>query len=182
LTGAGAEDGLRARLEQVVAKILQRQSELDTLLEEDSEQQLGPPASDAALDALEQQAGFPLPPDYRLFLSMHDGWSAFNGQNDLLSTTQRQTRLFQRSIERTKEIQREQNDPAVDGFIIEASTSDTDIAFLDPARHRTDGTMDVVRWDARASEYERVPSFEAYLAKHLEFLERWIAEEKSKLR
>ena len=115
-------------------------------------------------------------------MSMHDGWSAFNGQNDLLSIAQRQSPLFQRSIERTKEIQREKDDPAVDGFVIEASTSDTDIAYLDPDRRRSDGTTDVVRWDARASEYERVPSFEAYLAKHLDFLERWIAEERAKLR
>lgn len=36
----------------------------------------GPPASEAALVALEREVG-PLPPKYRAFLALHDGWEAF---------------------------------------------------------------------------------------------------------
>lgn len=46
----------------------------------------GPPATQAAIVALEKRIGFSLPPSYRTFLSLHDGWEHFSGQVHFLST------------------------------------------------------------------------------------------------
>ena len=52
------------------------------------EQKLGEPAGAEALEALEKRFGRPLPPSYRRFLELHDGWEMASGDMDLLSTTQ----------------------------------------------------------------------------------------------
>jgi SMI1 / KNR4 family (SUKH-1) len=176
------EREIQSSLKRLITRIVELMEELSRLRGQEAEHQLGIPASPADVDAVERLAGFPLPRDYRTFLLMHNGWSGLNGQNDLLSSEQIGTGRMKRSIEETKEIQREQSDPAADGFVIEASLSDTDLAYFDPASRRSDGSMDVVRWDARVGEYRRYPSFTEYLSGYASSLERRIARERGKLR
>jgi hypothetical protein len=49
------------------------------------DQKLGPPASEASIAQLEQHVGRSLPPSYRAFLTVHDGWRMVDAETDLLS-------------------------------------------------------------------------------------------------
>ena len=40
----------------------------------EDKQQLGPPASEEQIAKLEQKIGIALPPSYRAFLTIHNGW------------------------------------------------------------------------------------------------------------
>ena len=86
------------------------------------------------------------------------------------------------SIAETKAIQQETDDPAINGFVINASISGSDIAYVDAATRKPDGTSDVVCWDPRMRGYKRFSSFTAYLAGEVELLERLIVKERAKLR
>ncbi len=50
----------------------------------DDEQEFGPPASDKELRTLEGHRGRALPPSYRAFLTLHDGWRMAGGAVDLV--------------------------------------------------------------------------------------------------
>src|ERR1700730_9134301 len=49
------------------------------------EQWLGPPASETQLARLEERLSRRLPPSYRSFLLLHNGWRMFSGTMDLLT-------------------------------------------------------------------------------------------------
>lgn len=51
----------------------------------EDEQQLGPPAGEAEIRELEERIGHSLPPSYRAFLLMHNGWQMVSATTDLLS-------------------------------------------------------------------------------------------------
>jgi len=51
----------------------------------EDEQSLGPPTSIEDIDLLEKACGHKLPPSYRAFLELHNGWRMINGVSDLLS-------------------------------------------------------------------------------------------------
>lgn len=173
---------LKSTLRKLMARIEQLAVELDHLHGWENERQPGPPASPAQVTLIERAAGFELPADYRAFLELHNGWQGFSGENALLSAEQMMHGPMHSSIAETKEVQRETDDPAITGFIINASISGSDIAYIDPSTRRPDGSADVVRWDPRMREYKRFPSFTAYLAGQVELLERLIAKERAKLR
>jgi hypothetical protein len=166
----------------LLARIEQLAVELDQLHGWENERQLGTPASPAQMALIQQTAGFELPPDYRAFLELHNGWQGFSGENALLSAEQMMSGPMRSSIAETKDIQRETDDSAINGFVINASISGSDIAYIDPSTRKPDGIADVVRWDPRMREYKRFPSFTAYLAGQVDLLERLIAKERAKLR
>lgn len=175
-------EALKASLRTLIDKITQLAAEMDQLTGWDIERSLGSPASPAQVALIQKAAGFELPPDYRTFLELHNGWQGFSGENALLSAEQMTGGPMASSVAETKEIQREVSDPAVNGFVINASESGSDIAYIDPATLRPDGTADVVRWDPRMREYKRFPSFMAYLAGQVDLFERRIAKEREKQR
>jgi hypothetical protein len=51
-----------------------------------NEQELGPPATEEQIAQFEQHIGHVLPPSYRTFLSLYNGWRMVDGETDLLST------------------------------------------------------------------------------------------------
>ncbi|MFT3717336.1 SMI1/KNR4 family protein [Pseudorhodoferax sp.] len=175
-------DELKERLKSIIARICELTDELGHLQDWDDPHELSRPATPEQIAQIERVAGFPLPPDYRAFLELHNGWHEFVGENDILAAEQMTPGAMADSIADTRSIQEENDDPALRGFIINASISGSDIAYIDPATQRPDGTADVVRWDPRAREYHRSPSFMAYLEHHVELLQRRIAKERAKLR
>lgn len=172
----------KEQLSMVVNRIIKLKSQLDDLRGWSVEHQLAGPARPKDVDAVERMAAFPLPEDYREFLLMHDGWIGMRGENDLLSTSQLQSDSMKSAIEELKEIQLEMDDPALNGFVIDASLGDTDIAYFDPSSLKESGTIDVVRWDARAGEYARYESFTGYLIGLANSLDRRIQSEMKKQR
>lgn len=49
------------------------------------EQELGHPATEVAVIALEERLGRPLPPSYRVFLRLYNGWKMIDGGIDLFA-------------------------------------------------------------------------------------------------
>lgn len=175
-------DDLKPRIQAAIARIWALTDELHRLKGWEIPRALGAPATPEQVASVQQVAGFPLPPDYRAFLELHNGWRGFSGENDILSAEQMGPGDMARSLADTRSVQEELDDPARDGFIINASVSGSDIAYIDPAAQRPDGTADVVRWDPRALEYQRSPSFIDYLEHYVEVIERLIAKERAKSR
>lgn len=173
---------LKAALQAQIERIRQSRSELNKLQGRDDYDVLNAGATPAQIEQVQALASFVLPPDYLAFLVMHNGWQGFSGENDLLSSDQMASGPMLASVNETKALQREDGDPAADGFVINASISGSDIAFIDPATVRADGTADVVRWDPRMGEYKRFPSFLAYLSAQADLLQVRIAKEREKLR
>src|SRR3954462_9242611 len=58
--------------------------EIDTQLK----QQLAPPASETEISEFEETIGFALPPSYRAFLLLHNGWTRWEGDIHILSLGQ----------------------------------------------------------------------------------------------
>jgi cell wall assembly regulator SMI1 len=173
---------LQLSLRDLIEQITGLLTELDRLCGWEIEHRLGPPANAGQIAVIERLAGFQLPPDYRAFLELHNGWHGFSGEHDLLSAEQMTSAPMARSIARTRALQVETADPAAAGFVIYASVSGSDIAYIDPATRRPGGMADVVQWDPLMSEYARFGSFVAYLQGQVEVLEHLIAKERLRLR
>ena len=80
---------LEARILRAVTEGRKARSAYYAAVELPDEQELGPPATPAAIAKLEARVGRPLPPSYRTFLSLHDGWKMASGAMDLLSIKDR---------------------------------------------------------------------------------------------
>lgn len=171
---------LEIELRQTIERIKTLRTELNRLKGRQFESTLLPPARPEDIEMVEQEFGIRLPPDFTTFLSSHNGWQRFNGQNDLLSTGQMRGGPMRQAIDDMKQIQRNAGDRAAQGFVIEASLSDTDMAFFDLSSQRPEGAFDVVRWDNR--EYKRYPGFLQYLVGFGDTLARRIEKERRRLR
>lgn len=73
LIKSAIKDGVNARKEFYISMC------------EPDEQQLGLPASDRSIISIEKIFHFKLPPSYRTFLSLHDGWNMIDATSDLYS-------------------------------------------------------------------------------------------------
>jgi SMI1 / KNR4 family (SUKH-1) len=73
-------------LQKLIHELAEAQREYDRLVsDEEDEHALGPPASPKQVAKLEDIVGKPLPPSYRAFLELHNGWDDFAGGAKLLS-------------------------------------------------------------------------------------------------
>ena len=154
---------------------LARLSKVHTLTEP------GGPASEAAIRKVEAELGRPLPPDYRTFLSLHDGWPGFVGDNDILSTSQLLGGKMRERVAQIKaQMKSEEDHRAAHGFIIVASLFNWHVVYFDVDKKRNNGGLDVVFWDHGPEE--RFRSFLAYLKDKIKTFEGRVTDEQSKLR
>jgi hypothetical protein len=77
---------LQMRITNAVTAGVRARAQFYEAIELPNEQQLGLPATEEQIAALEQRVGRPLPPSYRTFLSLYNGWRQVDGETDLLST------------------------------------------------------------------------------------------------
>lgn len=172
---------LKNSLMELITRISALEAELESLSGWKSSSHLGFPASADQVDTIERLAGFKLPPDYRIFLELHNGWHGFSGEYDILPAEQMTQNEIVKSIEELKAMQRELGDPS-DGFVIMAAVGGSDLVYFDPASRRSDGTIDVVYWDPCKREGRRHPSFLAFLEREAVVLEQIVAKERKKVR
>src|SRR3954453_21247224 len=73
-------------LETLIRELMEAMLEYDRLaFDEERPHELGPPASPKQIAKLEGILGKSLPPSYRAFLELHNGWSHFDGGAKLLA-------------------------------------------------------------------------------------------------
>lgn len=126
------------------------------------EQELGEPAPEVELGELEARLGRPLPPSYRMFLSLHNGWRMASGAIDLLPVKE----MLQGPREaRIREWQTQASavgdSVAAESLVIGYSEFTSTKLLLDPARADAEGEWTVVGHD-KAEEWT-CPSFLQWL-------------------
>src|SRR5437588_5647125 len=78
----------RSEMERLLREIYDLEMRLHRLMDYKDPVVPGQPASEEAIHAVEQFCHCKLPLDYRLFLSLHNGWERWSGDVALLSTEQ----------------------------------------------------------------------------------------------
>lgn len=143
LVAAAVTEGLAARSAFYLA------------IAEPDEQKLGDPASTDDLQKLESFLGKSLPPSYKAFLAMHDGWRMFDAATDLLSAKEVVKQTASSKLEKWRKIATEvEGIEASSWLLIGTSNVSATKYFLDPTRIHEDGEMAVVEHDkAVESEY-----------------------------
>jgi cell wall assembly regulator SMI1 len=76
---------LRTRIANAVTAGVRARAQFYDAIELPNEQELAPPATEERIARLEQHVGRALPPSYKTFLSLHNGWRMVDAETDLLS-------------------------------------------------------------------------------------------------
>jgi hypothetical protein len=169
---------LRSRVARAVRELLDTNEEYaQVVFGEHSGQVLGPPSRPQDLATLQARAGFALPPSYRAFLELHDGWRGFDGEVDLLSAADRTDPQVMGAIEELLDLTREEAIPE-QALFIAGGRHASQLIYLDGATRRPDGEMDVVEFGAAEGELDRYPDIVTLMEKSRELLQQLIAQEK----
>lgn len=138
----------------------------------------GAPASEAAIRGLEDRLGAPLPGDYRLFLSLHDGWDHFHGDGKLLATGDQDAGWVRKKIAFWSDLwPSEDANPFLRGALpLMLGESLHHFIVLDPHRRDPSGAASIVEFDSM-QERTVYENFTAVLRSELAVLEGLIDRE-----
>jgi hypothetical protein len=167
-------------LETLIREIMEAMLEYDRLaFDEEKPHELGPPASPKQIAKLESILGKSLPPSYRAFLELHNGWSHFDGGAKLLAVEDHESKWVKgRLQEFAGGFEGFAENPFEIGAIpVLLGTHENNFLVLDPGKVRKTGEMDFVAYDSLEEE-DRFKDFTSYLRGQLEVLRRLIEIEK----
>jgi hypothetical protein len=167
-------------LKTLIREIMEAKLEYDRLaFDKERPHELGLPASPQQIAKLESILGKSLPPSYRAFLELHNGWSNFDGGAKLLAVEDHESkwvkerlRAFARGFEADEE-----NPFEIGAIPVLLGTNEHNFLVLDPSKIRKNGEMDFVMYDYTEEE-DRFKDFTSYLRGELEALRRLNEEEK----
>ena len=166
-------------LVELIEGIVIAQREYDRLaFDEEFSHDRGAPASADQIVRLERILGHPLPPNYRAFLELHNGWSDFHGDGKLLAVEDHESSWVKKKIRYWSDLwSPDEENPFEHGAIpILLGDSLHHFLVLDPRRMRKNGNMDFVEYDYMHEEtsYE---DFALYLGHELNVMQRLIDRE-----
>ena len=171
------EGPLADRIRQAVARGMEARAEYYGAIDLPNGQQLGPPVEPSKLLQLEERTGLVLPPSYRTFLSLHDGWRMVDGATDLLSVQEMLEGPRQRKIKKWQEQARRTGDSvAANSLVIGSSDITPTRLLLDPESMDSEGEWRVVQHH-KAEEYD-YPSFLDWLEESAEDFRQLAREER----
>ena len=135
----------------LVAK-LQRVSRLQDY--DDIDPRPNPPASPRTIDEYEKRIGLKLPPSYRAFLELYNGydWLAFSGPLLSIEEVSPGGRYYQDIVRWKKSSARYGLGEVFDGIVIAYQGQPNSWVYLDPHRRSAEGEMVVVTWDPDSSQ------------------------------
>jgi hypothetical protein len=165
-------------LAQLIRELAEAKRKHDQLAGyEERPRTLGPPASPAQLAALEQRFGHALPPSYRAFLELHNGWDEFSGGSKLLAVEDHGRDWVRERIAYWDAlIEDDAANPFRCGCLpVLFGEDENHFLVLDPRTVRDDGEMDFVDFDYTV-EFVRYPTFTEFLRDDLEITRRLIAQ------
>jgi hypothetical protein len=168
-------------LRSLVATISEALRERDRLVfDEEIPHELGSPCSRDQIRALEKRFRAPLPPSYRAFLELHNGWDKFQGGAKLLAVEDHgrewvaQKKQFWSNL---WEPSRSGEDPFEVGMIPVLFGEDTNsFLVVDPRTVRNNGEMDFIMYDNMREE-RRFEDFTSFLAHKRRLLQQQIDDE-----
>ncbi len=171
----------QGRLNKLIAELAEAKRELDRLtLDEENVPELGKPCSARQIATLEGILGKPLPPSYRSFLELHNGWKSFDGDAKLLAVEDHGSGWVK---ERVKGLgflfqEFESEDPFKEGAIpVLLGKKERNFLVLDPRTVRPNGEMDFVSYDLTEEE-DRYKSFTSFLQDALKLTRELVKDEK----
>ncbi|HEV2947407.1 MAG TPA: SMI1/KNR4 family protein, partial [Gemmataceae bacterium] len=172
---------LRSEIKKLVDEYVEAKREYFRLrFDKEYTVRLGKPCSPEQIAALEEILGKALPPSYRTFLELHNGFERFIGNQKLLGVEDQEADWVQVEVERIADLFEENggDNPFERGAIPVEIGQDAPIyMILDPRKVRKDGEMDFVEYDL-TEEQNRFKDFVSFLRSKLESTRRLIEKEK----
>lgn len=167
-------------LPELIAQLAEALRAYDRLaFDEEYDHPLGKPCSDRQLATLEKRLGKPLPPSYREFLKLHNGWGELSGDAKLLSVEDQRAEWVEEHLEDLQEIfdDLDQENPFENGALpVFLGEDSNQCLYVDPHTVRSNGEMDFVALDITTEE-RRFPDFTSFLIHKLNLLRDMIDDE-----
>jgi hypothetical protein len=165
-------------LKELINKLSAALSEYDRLVfDEEQSREKGPPASQYQIEQLESILGRSLPPSYRAFLELHNGWSNFAGGAKLLAVEDHGSEWVKQQMDYWSSLVDDGKDPFKMGAIpVLLGVHENSFLVMDPNSVRENGEMDFVMYDYMHEE-DRFEDFKSFLQKKLERLQMLIDRE-----
>ena len=171
-----------ADLQKLIHDLAEIKREYSRLaFDEEHRMKLGEPATPEQIAKLERRLGKPLPPSYRAFLELHNGWESFDGSLNLLSVQDQESDWVKEWLKMLLTLFRavKEENPFEKGAIpVLLGEGEHDFLILDPRTVRKDGEMDFVKFHF-AEVDDRFKDFTSFLRNDLE-VERQLLENEKK--
>lgn len=164
-------------LEQLIQELADAKRQYDQLaFDEERARTLGPPASPAQIAALEQRLGRALPPSYRAFLELHNGWDEFSGGSKLLAVEDQGREWVAERMGYWNDLFEDDSvNPFKRGCLpVLFGEDENHFLVLDPRTARADGEMDFIDFDY-TEDFARYGTFTEFLRHDLEITRKLIA-------
>jgi len=148
--------------------------------DEEHPMKLGEPATLKQIAKLEQRLGKPLPPSYRDFLELHNGWEHFDGDLNLLSVNDQDSdwvKEWLKMLAMAFEEVGEENPFDKGAIPVMLGEGEHRFLILDPRTVRPDGEMDFVKYTFAEAE-DQFEDFTSFLRYDLEVEHQLIEKEK----
>ncbi|RWC35240.1 MAG: SMI1/KNR4 family protein [Mesorhizobium sp.] len=160
-------------LSQLVEQLAEALRIYDQLaFDEEYDHRLGGPCSPKQLAVLEKRLGKPLPPSYKAFLELHNGWADLSGDAKLLAVEDHTAEWVEEHLADLEEVfaDLDQENPFEHGALAVLLGEDSNqVLYIDPHTARADGEMDFVALDITTEE-RRFPDFTSFLVHKLDLL------------
>lgn len=113
-----------------------------------------PPASPAAIESFERHVQMPMPPSYRAFLALHDGYAGLAHGGDFLPLAELMPGgAAQARIHAWKRQCADYGSPEVmDGIVIASTRQPNNWLYIDPNQPPRDGELPLVLWMGDTAE------------------------------
>jgi hypothetical protein len=164
-------------LPQLVEQLSEAMRTYDRLaFDEEGEHQLGKPCSPAQIAVLEKILGRRLPPSYKAFIELHNGWSDFSGDAKLLAVADHKSDWVKERLLDMEELfgDADRENPFKKGAMPVMLGEDSNAClYVDPRAARPNGEMDFVQLDI-VTEERRFKDFTSFLEYRLDLFKRMI--------
>ncbi|MGH2609028.1 MAG: SMI1/KNR4 family protein [Tepidiformaceae bacterium] len=138
----------RNTMEQWVQRNFELRRRYYSLIAAGIEQKLARPASEAEISVFESHIGYPLPPSYRMLLSLHNGWRHWEGDTHLLSLEQMRHGPYADWVRAWKEEAKGRGETLIRQGLVVATALHADTGLiLDTALRHKGGEMTIVNWE-----------------------------------
>jgi len=157
----------KVQLQKLIDDLAEAMRQRDRLLfDEEYPHELGKPSSPKQIATLERILGKPMPPSYRAFLELHNGWNKFDGGAKLLAVEDQGSAWVKKRLEDLDTLfyeEEEGENPFKEGAIpVLLGEDELNFLVLDPRTVRQNGEMDFIQFDLTEEE-ERFKDFTSFL-------------------
>lgn len=162
---------MKERVAQAIARGVQARSRYYQSIELEDEHALGEPVPEDLIIRLEGKVGKPLPPSFRAFLQLHNGWREVDGGVDLLPVETLLGLQDDVGIARWQRTQQQEGDAvAARSLVIGASRITPTKYLLDPGAADDNGEWPLLQYHDKLEA--ELPSFIQWLEESVdEYLE-----------